>query len=459
MDDLNLNSDEAILQKTQTIIINGVRHEAVLTSRRLIVVASETGRIHEEIPYADIGLAESGVNKLREPIITLTITSPGGEHRTLELIFVRSTGYQNIVELERCIAVLKDQNIPVEGMSPLAIRVQLSRIDRKDAGMLVVEEQANRPAVPEWTIIGPSRNNKQSLEDDEPRELSPLTTITALFIILVVFIIGVALMAQTLHEPPQTLLKNTTSSAVTSVSPSPTSPSPTPTPEPQVTPAPVELLPQSNIPANGVWVQMQYPGNFSGTISTGGTIIEASGSGTKFYQLSVTDPSTIYGSISKLDGSADKMEVNIYKDGTLISRRSTKSPFGVIDLVSTRPEDITNAAATTVVAITPVPIPNIRAPEDFLPQISIPPGGVWVRVYYPGYYSGSIGGRGLFTPIEGTGDQLYEIPANVGIVEGSIEKADASNGKMVAEVYKDGTLISRLETKKPKGLIDLHVPV
>jgi hypothetical protein len=211
--------------------------------------------------------------------------------------------------------------------------------------------------------------------------------------------------------------------------------------------------PQISIPPNGVWVLVQYPGNFSGYVSEHGRIIEVSGSGAKWYQLPVTNP-VIDGSIAKLDGSSDKMDVDVYKDGNLISRSITRAPYGLIELHMTGTGVIMSDVVTT-----PVPTQKIQAVEDYLPKISIPATGVWVRVYYPQYFSGTIGGHGLFTPIIGTGDQFYEIPANVGIVEGSIKKDDGSAGRMVAEVYKDGTLISRLETRKPEGLIDIHVPV
>ena len=125
----------------------------------------------------------------------------------------------------------------------------------------------------------------------------------------------------------------------------------------------------------------------------------------------------------------------------------------------TEPEKITNDVVTGVVVITPAPIPESQAIEEYLPPINIPTTGVWVRIYYPGSFSGSIGGRGIFTPVKSTGDQLYNIPANVGIVEGSIEKDDGSVGKMVLEVYKDGVRISRIMTTTPYGLIDVHEPV
>ena len=100
MDNITLASDESIIYKTQKIIINGVSHEAVLTSRRFILVESETGRIHEDIPFTEIDLAIPGVSKLRESIITLNINSPDGEKRKIELIFIPIIGNQNIVEIE-----------------------------------------------------------------------------------------------------------------------------------------------------------------------------------------------------------------------------------------------------------------------------------------------------------------------------------------------------------------------
>jgi len=456
MDNLNLNSDETIIQKTQIVIITGVRHEAVLTSRRLILIENETNRIHENIPYAEIEQAISGVNKLREPIITLIVDSPGGEKRTLELIFIHFIGDKNIVELEKCLTILKEHNVPIGGMSLASIRAQLIKVDRKNKGTLVVEEQVSRPAVPEWIVFGSFSNNKQ-IPEEENTGRSPLTTIIAICVFLVVFITGVAFMGQMVQEKPlsgQPAIATAGVKGVVTIA----TPAPTPIPSSRITPIPTESLPQIIIPPTGVWVRVQYPGNFSGNIGALGRNIDVKGSGIQWYQLPVVD-TTLDGTISKLDGSSDKMLVETYKDGTLISRKSTKSPYGSIELLGAGSEDITTDVATNIVGVTPVTVPESQAIVDYLPRISIPTTGVWVRVYYPGYFSGSLGGRGLSTPIQSTGDQLYEIPANVGIVEGSIEKNDKSGGKMIAEVYKDGTLISRMETSKPQGLIDIHVPV
>ncbi len=461
MDNLNLNSDETIIKKTQIVIITGVRHEAVLTNRRLILIENETGRIHEDISFSEIDQAIPGVNKLREPIITLVVNSPGGEKRTIELIFIHFIGDKNIVELEKCLSILKEHNVPIGGISLATIRALLTKVDRKNKGTLLDEEQVSRPAVPEWIVFGSLNTKKQSLEE-EYHELKPLHTLIIIILIFVVMIAGITIVGQTMQGKTQTDPYNMTASTVKggiTISPSPV---PTLTPARQVTPVPTESPPRIIIPPVGVWVRVQYPGNFSGYMGARGRNIDVSGSGIQWYQLPVVDPA-LDGIIAKLDGSTDKMVVETYKDGTLISRKSTKSPYGSIDLHGAGTEDITaDVAANNIIpnyVVTPVPSPSIQTTEDYLPKISIPTTGVWVRVYYPGDFSGSIGGRGIFTPIKSTGDQLYEIPANVGMVEGTIEKDDKSGGKLVTEVYKDGALISRMETKKPQGLIDIHVPV
>ena len=75
LNNIKLASDESILHKTQTIIIKGVRYEAVLTNKRLITVESETGHIREDILFEEIDLAISGENKFHEPVITLITVS------------------------------------------------------------------------------------------------------------------------------------------------------------------------------------------------------------------------------------------------------------------------------------------------------------------------------------------------------------------------------------------------
>ena len=453
MDNLNLNNDEAIIHTTQTIIINGVRHEAVLTSRRLILVESEKGQIHEDILFADIVLAKSGVNKLREPIITISFNSPDGESRTLDLIFIPGTGGQNSRDIEKCIAILKQHAVPVESRNLVGDAVCRDRGERANTGVLAVDEKTVRPAVPEWSFMGAPQQSKQPLKEEEVPERSPIFLIGMMILVIGVIISGMFIVGQVIHAKNVPVSQNVTEPAVTTIVTITPGPLPIPAPVSQVTPIPAESLPSIAIPPSGIWVRVDYPGNFSGSIGALGRNVEISDSGIQYYQLPVID-TNIDGSIAKLDGSSEKMVVEVYKDGVLISRKSTRAPFGLIEQIGTGTEPITNN-----VVVTPVPTQESQVIEDYLPAISIPSAGIWVRVYYPGNFSGTVGGRGIFTPIKSNGDQLYNIPVNVGIVEGSIEKEDASAGKMVVEVYKDGARMSRAMTTVPHGLIDVHTPV
>jgi len=307
--------------------------------------------------------------------------------------------------------------------------------------------------------MGTSNQVKQPMKEEEVTERSPLFLIGMMVLVIGVIISGMFIVGQVIHAKNAPVSQNVTGPVVTTiVTPTP-GPLPTPVPAPvsQVTPILAESLPSIAIPPSGIWVRVDYPGNFSGTVGAHGRNIDVSGSGIQYYQLPVAD-TNLDGSIAKLDGTADKMKVEVYKDGALISRKSTTAPFGLIQQIGTGTEPITNNVVVTQV-VASVPTLDSQAIDDYLPAISIPDTGIWVRVYYPGNFSGTVGGRGLFTPVKSTGDQLYSIPSNVGIVEGSIEKDDGSVGKMVVEVYKDGARISRTVTTIPHGLIDIHTPM
>jgi hypothetical protein len=432
MDDLCLNSDEAIIHKTQTLIISGVRHEAVLTSRRLILVESETGHIHEDILFADISLATSGINRIREPFIALNFNSPEGEKRLLELIFIHLTGNGNIREMERCLTILKQNNVPVESKFPSGGPTLLRRGDRADTGDSLGEEPTSRPAVPEWT---------------------PLIVIAAAVIILVVFVIGVLVVGQAM-----TVKNVTASQSVTgadTAGPFVPTPAPTPTPEPDVTSGTDASPPPIRVPTNGIWVQVSYPGNYTGYLGAQGKQIEVNSSGTQFYQLPVQD-AMIEGMIEKQDGSAEKLEVGIYNGGILVSKSGTTTPRGVVDI------HVMVAGPAIGGEVIPTPAPVVQpeiTPDASLPPVTIPSSGVWVRISYPGNFTGSVGAKGRLEMINSTGNQLIHVPVTSGMIDGSIEKQDGSDRTLFIEIYKDGTLVTRSASSRPFDLVDIHTNV
>jgi hypothetical protein len=80
-----------------------------------------------------------------------------------------------------------------------------------------------------------------------------------------------------------------------------------------------------------------------------------------------------------------------------------------------------------------------------------------VKVSYPGGWKGSFGVPANLQQITSTGDQFYQIPAGDGIVQVSIQKIDGSGNELVVDVYKNGVLVQRGNTTKPKGTVEYLV--
>lgn len=450
MDTLNLNTGEAIIRTTQTIIINGVRHEAVLTDRRLVLVESETGHIHEDIPFEDISRADAGVNRIREPVITLSFNSPGREKRIRELIFIRLTGNRNVIELETCLAILKQHNVPVENSVRLTEDVRLDRVEKANTGVLPDIETVSRPAVPDWSGMGLSHRIRKPQKEESP-ERSPLFLIAAVVFIIVVFASGAVIMGQIMYTKNVPVNQSVTRTDIpTNVIPSPTL---TPVPPQQETSQTAISVTMNSIPSYGIWVRVSYPGNYSGYIGAPGRHLEVNSSGIQLYQLPVQD-TMIEGFIEKGDGSAGKLEVEISNGGTIVSRSETAKPYGIIELHAP-----VGPAIGSNAEITPLPTTITASPYASLPRVSIPLSGVWVRIFYPGNFVGAIGANGQMRNINNTGDQFYQVSLTSGMIEGSVEKQDGSVRTLIIEVYKDGIQISQYFTSTPLGVVDIHVKV
>jgi hypothetical protein len=109
--------------------------------------------------------------------------------------------------------------------------------------------------------------------------------------------------------------------------------------------APTETLPVTTIPAitttivspptvpqTGVWVQVSYPGKFGGWIGNAGDLLPVSGTGTRFYKVPVSGE-LVQASIQKQDNTGDTLILTIYRNGTVITNRSTRKPLGTIDVL------------------------------------------------------------------------------------------------------------------------------
>lgn len=457
MDNLNLGSDESILKKNSKIISSGIRYEAVLTNRRIILAEREIGTVREDIPYNQITLAVAGLNSIREPTLRLVITPPSGEQRSIELIFVYQPGGLNLQDLEASITVLKERKVTVQGSAHLDATSLMSRVHAVSSSLPAGDEPDVRPAVPEMGIMGSSRPAKQQLPEET--RIRPYLIVIAAIVVIVAVIFAGSFIAGLGN-------KGSPTGQQSAPLPGKTTPIPT-TVLPVTTEIPVEVsapatpptgvsnpLPET-VPANGTWVRISYPGNYTGNLKSGGWNVDVNSTGTSDYILPVRD-SLIEGSIAKSEGTGGTMGVGVYYYGTLISEQQTSKPFGEISLSL----DIQKALAAT-----PTPTPTrVPAPVSFsgdltVPSVAVPESGVWARVFYPGNYVGSFSANGRTREVNNTGDQFFQLSMSSGSIDGVMEKQDDTARNMAIQIYKDGALVASQNTTAPHGDIDLHITI
>ena len=94
------------------------------------------------------------------------------------------------------------------------------------------------------------------------------------------------------------------------------------------TPTPVSTL----VPAEGVWVRIEYPGIFIGEVGNPERMHPVYGSGVQLYKVVTNDP-ILKASAQKQDNSGDTLIIEIYSNGTLIKRSSTRIPMGSVDIL------------------------------------------------------------------------------------------------------------------------------
>ncbi len=120
----------------------------------------------------------------------------------------------------------------------------------------------------------------------------------------------------------------------------------------------------------------------------------------------------------------------------------------------------TNNAAPQVAASTPTSL--ITTPATPLPsatpvQIAIPQTGVWMKVTYPGNYTGTYGTIGYYqTEVTDKGTHFYQIATAGSPVAASIKKLDGSGDTLAIAIYKDGVLIKEESTTVPYRLMEFY---
>jgi len=194
-------------------------------------------------------------------------------------------------------------------------------LQKSESPILPVEE----PAVTEPGSPPPHPNDAPALK--QPNYLA----IGILVIAILAVIGGLVVVANFMPGQSGVSGETSTTSPVTTQVTKLTISTPQTTPSPVVTIAAVPTTTQVIIPSTGVWVRVSYPGTYNALIGTPGNQIEVRDTGDHVYQIATND-GYVAATIEKRDGTANKIILEVYKNGVLLKRGSTVTPNGIVDI-------------------------------------------------------------------------------------------------------------------------------
>jgi len=113
MDDPELQGDEQILIRTQGVHVKSISFEAILTSKRIILVDRLKNILPpKEIPLATIQSIEGGENAIRDLVITLGVITKTGGARQMVLTFSREGGGNRVKERDEWVRQIRAHLTP-----------------------------------------------------------------------------------------------------------------------------------------------------------------------------------------------------------------------------------------------------------------------------------------------------------------------------------------------------------
>jgi len=515
-----LYSDERIVLQAQNIKVKSVSFEAVLTTRRLVLVDSKKNTIPpQEINLATLKDVERGENAIRDPTITISLITISGNTRQMILTFSKTSGGERKRECDEWVRTLKQhlissvqvpvtQDIPTfedepkappkpSPLPPRKIEVtntppQKKKIEVARPMKKVVELTPPIP-VPVETSSLPSgsfcsrcgnripaesrfcnRCGTQVLREGDLEKGAETSQVTPPVPepVRQVSISPISSpdpvperkerpIEQVIHsiEPliEDSVPRREPAPLVPPRQPHMTVPLQEPIQEPPVSSAPEAELP---VPAQSSGVQWPVLSSADSPVSS---VSAESAVPTHPLPPSGRSPSaqpplapkrislTVVAALAiivviLLAGAFTYIN---FQKGT--SAESTPVPTVLQTPVPTAIQSpLPTAPSPTMTIVPPVPTPSLFSP---------PSVGVWVRISYPGNFTGSVGTPNRMSDVASTGDQLYQVPTSEGPVVASVQKVDGSNGELIVEVYKDGALVKSATTIAPKGIIEIQMPL
>jgi len=113
MDDPELRGDEQILIRTQGVHVKSISFEAILTSKRIILIDRIKNLLPpKEIPLVTIQSIEPGENAIRDLVIALGVITKSGGTRQMVLTFSREGGGNHVKERDEWVSQIRAHITP-----------------------------------------------------------------------------------------------------------------------------------------------------------------------------------------------------------------------------------------------------------------------------------------------------------------------------------------------------------
>jgi len=339
-----LSSNEAIVLSTHNVVINTIPAEAILTSQRLILVDARHTRLRpQDIPFASIETVTIGENTAMDPVLSLSILMPDETRHTLGIVFPQAPKQKRIGERDEWATKIRESGLDAQkdgGVKPAEL------LPPWVAGELPEEEgEGSAPVEPkDDKFVNPP------LAPRKPRSRAPAGGSRKLMTAGVVVILIIACVAGGFFLAPSLFGSTGTAPAVTptpgstpTITATPvvtTQPAIIATPEPSVsTPDVTAVVPavtpqamqEVALPQSGVWIRIEYDGDYTASFGTSGRMKDITGSGEQYYQIPAKDQ-IVDAVVQKTDASGGVLKVTIFNEGVPAKSGSTTSPRGTVEL-------------------------------------------------------------------------------------------------------------------------------
>ena len=489
-----LDQDESIILETRNVKFKSISLDAILTNKRIILIDSKKNVIPpQDIPLSAIRIVEMGENAIRDPFLLLILSTVSAEKRQMIITFSRQAGAERKRECSEWVKKL-------DSLRPATVA------DRDSADIPVqAEEFEKKPEIsaPARTVVSGTRPVKKKIEiarplskiiEKSPDSPVPIETSSLpsgtfcsrcgnrvplkstfcnhcgtpivhvpekagaqqpeVFQVKIQPPPPVSTAAERQSRPIDQVIHSIEPLIEDSVPRTQSAPLiqknvPEQKAEPSVPASPVPE------PQNDPTPQVNWP-----VLSTSGSPMAPE------KEPASTEPESPPPSPAPVPeaGKPNYRTIVIIGIaiialiiGIVLMSAFTTSPAGGTGA------NVTSPAITTLATLPPTTIPKTTSTALVTTlvtpapaRVMIPQNGVWVRVTYPGTFTGLIGMPGDLHASTDSGDRFYQISTTNGTVSVSLQKTDGSSDKLAVEIYKNGVLVKQVSTIAPKGELDFQ---